>query len=114
MLVVFWLLILRPQQRRQREHLAVVAELAVGQHVMTVGGIIGTVTAVDDETVRVEASPGVELTLGRTFVRQRVVDDEVAAAAEQTEAGAAGPEVEDHVTQPDHGAPGAPTHGGPA
>ena len=96
MLVVFWLLILRPQQRRQREHLAVVAQLAVGQQVMTVGGILGVVTAVDDETVRIEASPGVELSLGRTFVRQRVPDDgEAAAAAEETEVGAADPEVEE-------------------
>lgn len=95
MLVVFWLLILRPQQARQRDQLAVVRGLAVGQQVMTVGGIIGVVTAVDEETVRIETTPGVELTLGRTFIRHRVEDGVAAAAAPESEVGVTDPEVEE-------------------
>ena len=71
----FWLLIVRPQQKQRRAHQIVVAELQVGQRVMTVGGLIGTLAAVDDETVRIDVGDGTELTFGRTFVRQRVAPD---------------------------------------
>lgn len=69
---VFWMLIVRPQQQQRRAHQQVVASLEVGQRVMTVGGLIGTLTAVDAETVRLDAGDGTELTFGRTFVRSEV------------------------------------------
>ena len=73
---VFWVLIIRPQQQQRRAHQETVASLAVGDRVMSVGGIIGTLTAVDDETVSLDTGDGHQLTLGRTFVRQRVDEDD--------------------------------------
>jgi len=75
---VFWLLIIRPQQQQRRAHQAVVATLEVGDRVMTVGGVIGTLTEVGAETVRLDAGDGTQLTFGRTFVRQRVDGEPVA------------------------------------
>lgn len=68
---VFWLLIIRPQQQQRRGHQAVVASLEVGDRVMTVGGLIGTLTDVGTETVWVDLGDSV-VELGRTFVRQRM------------------------------------------
>ncbi len=71
---LFWYLILRPQQQQRRTHQSVVSGLAVGDKVMTVGGLIGTITLVDDEVVRLDTGDGHELTFGRTFVRSLVPD----------------------------------------
>ena len=71
-MVVFWIMIVRPQQQQRRSHQAIVAELEVGERVMTVGGLIGTLVAVDAETVRIDTGDGHELTFGRTFIRQRL------------------------------------------
>ncbi|MGI8709584.1 MAG: preprotein translocase subunit YajC [Acidimicrobiales bacterium] len=69
---VFWVLIIRPQQQQRRAHQEAVASLEVGDRVMTVGGLIGTLAAVEPDTVRLDVGDGLELTLGRTFVRQRL------------------------------------------
>ncbi len=69
---IFWVLIIRPQQQQRRAHHTVVTSLEVGDKVMTVGGLIGTLTEVEEETVRLDTGTGAELTFGRTFIRQRV------------------------------------------
>ncbi len=58
---VFWLLLIRPAQRRRREQEQLVASLAPGQRIMTTAGLFGTLTAIRDEEVIVEVAPGVEL-----------------------------------------------------
>jgi len=66
--VVFYLLLIRPQQQRVREHEALVAGLGVGDRVITAGGLHGTIVALDDETVDLEAAPGVVLTFARAAI----------------------------------------------
>jgi preprotein translocase subunit YajC len=66
---VFYLLIFRPMQRRNREYTATQSALAPGAQVMMGGGMLATVVSVDDADVVVEAAPGVQL----RFTRQGVV-----------------------------------------
>ncbi len=54
MVGIFWLLILRPQMRRQKEHQAKLAEIKKGDQVLTGGGFIGKVLKVDEHYVEVE------------------------------------------------------------
>jgi preprotein translocase subunit YajC len=68
----FFLLIVRPQRRRAQAHRAFVAELAVGDEVMTTGGILGTVRALDDEIVELEITPGTVIRVARMAVAQPV------------------------------------------
>jgi len=63
--VVFYFLLIRPQNKRQKEHKALVADLAVGDEVVTGGGILGKVTEVKEQFVRVEVSDGVVLKIQR-------------------------------------------------
>jgi preprotein translocase subunit YajC len=56
--VVFYFLLIRPQQRRARSQRELVRELGVGDDVVTVGGMFGTIRAVDDESVTVEGASG--------------------------------------------------------
>jgi preprotein translocase subunit YajC len=70
--VVMYVLMIRPQQRRAREHQALVAAVQVGDEIMTTAGIFGTVTALDDAAVSLEVSPGVVIRVARAAIGQRV------------------------------------------
>ena len=73
---LMWALLIRPQQRRLRQHQAVVSSLRAGDEIITAGGIYGRVQSVDDEAMVVEVAPGVELRILRAAVSQRVTKDE--------------------------------------
>ena len=60
-LVIFYLLIWRPQAKRAKEHKNLLGGLQKGDEVVTSGGIIGKVTKVTDDFVVVEISDNVEL-----------------------------------------------------
>ncbi len=70
-----WFLLIRPQQKRMRAQRDLVAALQVGDRVITAGGIHGTITAVDDETVALEVAAGVVLTLARPAISRRLEPD---------------------------------------
>jgi len=56
---MMWLLLIRPQQQRVRRQQALLSSLAVGDEVVTAGGLIGRIVALDDERMSVELAPGV-------------------------------------------------------
>ena len=62
---LMWFALVRPQQRRVREHRAFVDAVAVGDDVVTAAGIYGTVTALDEERARLRVAPDVEITVAR-------------------------------------------------
>lgn len=68
--VIFWFLLIRPQQKRAKEHRKMVEALAVGDEVVTNGGILGRVTKVADQFITVEIAQGVEIRLQRHAVGQ--------------------------------------------
>ncbi len=70
--------IIRPQQVRQRQARDLVASLAPGDEVITIGGLHGRITQVEDSTVTLRASDGVELVFDKNAVGQRV-EQETAA-----------------------------------
>jgi preprotein translocase subunit YajC len=59
MLVAMYFLMIRPQQRRRREMVSMQSSIGPGDEVLTIGGLYGTVTAIDDESVTLEVAPGV-------------------------------------------------------
>lgn len=83
LIAVFWALIVRPQQQRQREHQAMVAGLQPGQRIEGFSGIHGTLVEVGEPTVQVEIAPGVVVTMARAAVARLLADD-VAATPPQT------------------------------
>ena len=60
---VLYLVMIRPQMKRQKETKAMLESLGVGDEVVTVGGIMGKVTALKDQVVTVEISAGTEVQL---------------------------------------------------
>jgi preprotein translocase subunit YajC len=63
--VVFYFLLIRPQAKRAKEHKAMVAALAVGDEVVTAGGILGKVTETGDQFLTVELADGVRVKVQR-------------------------------------------------
>lgn len=66
--IVFWFLLIRPQQKKAKEHRAMVAALKRGDRVVTNGGIYGQVTHVADDHLMVEIADGVKIKLDRGAV----------------------------------------------
>lgn len=69
LVVIFWFLIFRPQQKRLKAQQAMLSAIRRGDTVVTTGGIIGKVTkAVDGEDLEVEIAQGVKVKLVRGMV----------------------------------------------
>lgn len=66
--VIFYFLILKPQNDEAKKHAKMVAGLKKGDKVVTQGGIWGVITQVADDVVRVEISDGVEVNFSRNAV----------------------------------------------
>ncbi|HEU4957624.1 MAG TPA: preprotein translocase subunit YajC [Sphingomicrobium sp.] len=71
--VIFWFLLIRPQQKRMKEHQAEIAAVKKGDRVVTGGGLIGKVTKVGDTEVEVELGPNVRVQALKSTLSQ-VVD----------------------------------------
>ena len=65
---VFYLLLIRPQQKRQRELQQTISELKAGDRVVTTGGVIGTITAVRDTSFLIRSADKSILEISRSAV----------------------------------------------
>jgi preprotein translocase subunit YajC len=73
---IFYVLIILPQRRRYRELQQLIANLKVGDRIVTTGGIIGTVTAVRDKTLLVRTAEKSILEISRSAVAGLHNDEE--------------------------------------
>ena len=68
---IMYFLLIRPQQKKVKEHQAMVAALRRGDEIITAGGLIGKITKVKDDTeVEVELSQGVKVRVLRPTISQ--------------------------------------------
>jgi preprotein translocase subunit YajC len=81
---LFWLLMVRPQRRRQAEQEDLFATLRVGDEIVTAGGVYGTIQALRDDVLEVEIAPGTTVRVARRAVAGRIEpeDDEELEEAE--------------------------------
>lgn len=68
MFAIFYFLLIRPQQKRAKEHKALVEGLKAGDLVITAGGIHGKVAAVQDDSIQLEVATGVKIKLSRSSI----------------------------------------------
>ena len=66
--VVFYFLLIRPQQKRTKEHKKMVEGLARGDEVVTNGGLLGRVNKIDEHFVALEIADGLEVKVQRQAV----------------------------------------------
>jgi preprotein translocase subunit YajC len=84
---IFYFLLIRPQQRRQRAQRDLLGSLEVGDEVVTIGGVYGTIREIDDENVTIEVAPGVQMKFLRGAIARKLVENEEYDASEDEEAG---------------------------
>jgi len=68
MFAIFYFLLIRPQQKKAKEHKALLDTLKKGDQVVTAGGIHGKVVSVDEKTVNLEIANGVVIRISKGFV----------------------------------------------
>jgi len=72
MFVIFYFLLIRPQQKKSKEHREMINRLKKGDRIITSGGLHGQITAVDDTTMTVEIADRVRVKVARGNVAQVV------------------------------------------
>jgi preprotein translocase subunit YajC len=76
LLALVWFMLIRPQRRRQQEAQRLLESIGVGKEIVTAGGLYGTVTAIEDDEVRVEIADGIEVRVAKRAVAGVVSEDE--------------------------------------
>jgi preprotein translocase subunit YajC len=79
LVVAFYLLIIRPQMQRTKQVKELMASLAVGDRVITIGGLHGTIVAMEGTAVTLRVADGVELRFEKTAIGRKEADVEDAA-----------------------------------
>jgi preprotein translocase subunit YajC len=66
--LIFYFLLIRPQNKRRKEHEQLVTALSKGDEVVTAGGIVGQITKVEDDFVKVQINDQVEMRIQKSAV----------------------------------------------
>ncbi len=73
--VIFYFLLIRPQQKQKKEHQSLLSNLKEGDNVLTAGGIYGRVTGIKDDKITVEISDKVRVKVNRGHIAGVVKQD---------------------------------------
>lgn len=68
MFAIFYFLLIRPQQKKAKQHRALVSGIKKGDRIVSSGGLHGTVTGVTDDVVTVEIAPKIRVKISRSSI----------------------------------------------
>jgi preprotein translocase subunit YajC len=71
---IFYFLIIRPQQKQQKEHKAKLEALSKGDKIVTTGGLIAEIVKVEEDFIKIKLSDGVIAKLDRNYVARKLND----------------------------------------
>lgn len=77
---IFWLLLIRPQQKRVKKHQEFVSNLKKGDEVVTSSGIFGKITGIADNAITVEISDGVRIKVEKGHISGYSASGQAASA----------------------------------
>lgn len=72
---VFYFLLIRPQKRRVDQHRRLIDSVDVGDEIVTIGGMFGTVRSIGDEHMELEITPGTTVRFTKAAIARRVTED---------------------------------------
>jgi len=84
MFVIFYFLLIRPQQKKTKEHREMIANLKKGDRIITSGGIYGRITGMDESTLTVEIADKVRVKVGRSNVGGKIQSGQAAPAEKKS------------------------------
>lgn len=85
--VVFYFLLIRPQQKKQKQHRGMLESLRRGDRVVTAGGIVGTITKASETELTVEISEGIKVKVMRGMISDVIAKTEARDAANDDDSG---------------------------
>jgi preprotein translocase subunit YajC len=68
MFAIFYFLLIRPQQKKAKEHKALLEAIKKGDNVITAGGVHGKVNGVEENIVTLEIAPGVNIKITKSYI----------------------------------------------
>ncbi len=83
-LLIFYFFLIRPQQRKIKEHAEMTQSLKVGDNVLTNGGIYGKITKTEEQSVSLEVASGVVIKVDRMSVAGVIVPEKEKKTEKQT------------------------------
>jgi preprotein translocase subunit YajC len=72
---LFYFMLIRPQKRRVQQHQQLVSSIGVGDEVVTIGGMYGTVLAMGDDEIELEISEGTRVRFVKSAISRRLTED---------------------------------------
>jgi preprotein translocase subunit YajC len=66
--LIFYFLLIRPQNKRRKEHQSLVGGLSKGDEIVTAGGIVGQINKVEDDFIKVQVSKDVEMRIQKSAI----------------------------------------------
>jgi len=87
MVAIFYFLLIRPQQRRARQQRDLLGSLQVGDEVVTVGGMFGRITDMDDESVTLDVGAGRVRFIRQAIARKVTYGEPQGSSGEEASAG---------------------------
>jgi preprotein translocase subunit YajC len=80
---LMWLLFIRPQRRKQQAQKDMLENVGPGDEIVTAGGLYGTVRGVEDDALRLEVAPGLEVRIARRAVAAVIPPEEEEEAEDE-------------------------------
>ncbi|MCL1864593.1 MAG: preprotein translocase subunit YajC [Spirochaetes bacterium] len=72
MFVIFYFLLIRPQQKKEKQRLAMINSLKVGDKILTASGIYGVVTAIKDDIITVKISSNTNVEFSKNAMQAKI------------------------------------------
>ena len=72
---IFYFMLIRPQKRRVDQHRTLIESLGLGDEIVTIGGMFGTIKNIHDEDIELEIASGTVIRIVKTAVARQVTDD---------------------------------------
>ncbi|MEA2498125.1 MAG: preprotein translocase subunit YajC [Actinomycetota bacterium] len=72
---LFYFMLIRPQKKRVQQHAELVNSVSVGDEVITIGGMHGTVRALGDDQIELEIAPGTTVRFIKSAISRRLTED---------------------------------------
>ncbi len=99
LIVLFYFMLIRPQQKRMRQQMELMKSLRVGDEVMTSAGIYGTISEVEEDTVLLEVAEDVDIRVAKSAIVKVFTPHGEEAGEETDEGSPAKEEPEDKGTE---------------
>lgn len=76
-IAIFYFMAIRPQKRRAEAHRSLIDAISVGDEIVTIGGMHGTVRGIGEDEIELEIAPGTNVRFLKQAVARRTGDDSV-------------------------------------